>query len=323
MADIKKVYGIKHKNEDVRAASRSGGFFTAVSDVVLENNGVVYGCALNEQFLAEHRRATTKEERDLFRGSKYIQSDLNDVPSQVEKDLKNGITVLFSGVPCQVHGLINYLKLKNVDTSHLLTVEILCHGAPSPRIWSDFLNHKFDFSKITDVDFRDKKNFGWRDHIETVKVNGDEVSSKQYTGLFYSHVILRQSCFKCYYKKAERVSDITIGDFWRIENNDKAYDDDKGVSLVKLNSVKGQKYFDLCSNELVIREYPFATCIQPALNNNYNEPANRKQFWDEYSGDNILQLAEKYTAAPKPEFKDRLKSLIKRIIKRIIKLFIK
>lgn len=323
MADVKKVYGIKHKNEDVRAASRSGGFFTAVSDVVLENNGVVYGCALNEQFLAEHKRATTKEERDLFRGSKYVQSDLNDIPCQVEADLNNGATVLFSGVPCQVHGLLNYLKLKNVDTSNLLTVEILCHGAPSPRIWSDFLNNKFDFDKITDVDFRDKKNFGWRDHVETVKVNGDEISSKQYTGLFYSHVILRQSCFNCYYKKAERVSDITIGDFWRIENNDKEYDDDQGVSLVKLNTVKGQKYFELCSDKLVVREYPFATCIQPALNNNYNEPTNRKQFWEEYNGDNILQLAEKYTAAPKPGFKAEIKFLLKRIIKKAIKLFIK
>lgn len=323
MADIKKVYGIKHKSEEIRAASRSGGFFTAVSDIILENHGAVYGCALNEQFLAEHRRAATKEERDLFRGSKYVQSDMNDVPVQVEKDLKNGVTVLFSGVPCQVHGLLNYLKLKKVDTDNLLTVEILCHGAPSPRIWTDFLNNKFDFDKITDVDFRDKKNFGWRDHIETVNVDGKEISSKQYTGLFYSHVILRESCFNCYYKKADRVSDITIGDFWRIENNDKEYDDDKGVSLVKINTEKGNKYFELCRDRLTIREYPFATCIQPALNHNYKEPSNRKQFWDEYNGDNILQLAEKYTRPPKPAFKDRIKSLLKRIVKKIVKLFIK
>ena len=323
MADIRKVYGVKHKSEDVRAASRSGGFFTAVSDVVLENNGVVYGCALNEQFLAEHRRAATKEERNLFRGSKYVQSDMNDIPCQVEADLKNGTTVLFSGVPCQVHGLLNYLKLKNVDTTNLLTIDILCYGVPSPKVWRDFLKHKFDFSKITDVNFRNKKKFGWRSHYETIKIDNEEFSSNQYAGLFSTKLILRQSCFNCYYKNTNRISDITIGDFWKIENNDKAYDDNKGISLVKTNTVKGKEYFDLCKNSLIVNEYYLANCIQPVLSFNYKEPSKRSQFWEEYNGDNILQLAEKYTAKPKQGFKTKIKSLLKRIIKRAIKLLVK
>ena len=320
-----KVYGVKHQNEDIRAASRSGGFFTAVSDIVLEEGGVVYGVALNEHFLAEHRRAETKEIRDTFRGSKYVQADVGDALKQVEADLKQSKTVLFTGVPCQVHGLYNYLKLKNISTENLLTVEILCHGAPSPRVWEDFLKNKFDFSSIEAVDFRDKKNFGWRDHIETVTVKGEEFSSKDYTGLFYSHVILRESCFNCYYKKRNRVSDITIGDFWRIENNDKPFDDDKGISLVKINTVKGEKYFNQCANRLIIREYPIATCIQPALDHNYDAPKNRSDFWNEYNGENILELADKYPVYKEPvvdnSFKKRIKTLLKKTVKKTMKAF--
>lgn len=94
MKNIRTVYAVKHKNEKIRAVSRSGGIFTAISDIVFQNNGVVYGCALNDKFLAEHRRATTKEERDAFRGSKYIQSDIVDIYKQVRADLINGLEVL-------------------------------------------------------------------------------------------------------------------------------------------------------------------------------------------------------------------------------------
>jgi coenzyme F420-reducing hydrogenase beta subunit len=319
MAKYRTVYGVKNKNESVRAASRSGGFFTAVTDVILDNGGVVYGCALNENFLAEHRRATTKEERDSFRGSKYVQSDIEDVMKQVEKDLKESTTVLFSGVPCQVQGLLNYLNLKNVDVTNLITIDLICHGVPSPKVWHDFLVNKFDINKVENVDFRDKKNFGWRDHVETVTVDGTEISSKQYTGLFYSHVILRESCFHCPYKKTQRVSDITIGDYWRIENNDKEFDDDKGVSFVKLNTKKGEEYFNKCSDNLIIKEFPLATSIQISLDHNYSEPNNRKEFWDEYSSDNLLELADKYIKNNQQSLKNKIKNKIKKIMKKSLK----
>ena len=322
MALYKTVFGVKHKNESVRAASRSGGFFTAASDAVLDAGGIVYGVALDERFRAVHRRAETKAERDLFRGSKYVQDDVGLIFEQVEEDLKNGLTVLFSGVPCQNDGLLNYLRLKNADTKNLITLEILCHGAPSPKVWQDFLNTKYEFDAIEKVDFRDKKNFGWRDHVETVTVNGEEISSKEYTGLFYSHVMLRQSCFHCYYKRPERVSDITIGDFWRIENNDKAFDDDKGVSLVLVNTDKGNQLFQSCKKDLIIREYPFATCVQPALDHNYNEPSDRKAFWAEYTGDNVLQLAEKYSRTAQHKAERKWLSIAKKIIKKPLKVIL-
>ena len=310
MSEIRKVYGIKHKNEEIRAASRSGGIFTAVSDVVLKNGGAVYGCALTEDFYAIHKKAVDFRQRDAFRGSKYIQSSVGSIYRQIEDDLKYGTTVLFSGTPCQVHGLNNFLKLKKVDTEKLITMDILCHGVPSPAVWIDFLNANFDKDKIEKVDFRDKTNFGWRAHHETITAEGKEYSSRKFTELFYSHLILRDSCFDCQYKNTERIADITIGDFWRIENNDKVYDDDKCISLVMLNTPNGEKYFDECKDELIIRTYPIATCIQPAMSENYKRPAKKDAFWAEYKSENIMALTEKYTAKPAPTTKQKIRKIV-------------
>ena len=308
--NIEKVYGVKHKDETVRALSRSGGIFTALTDIILDKNGTVYGCALNADMLAEHRRAVTKEERDSFRGSKYIQSNINDCYALCLKDLRTGIPVLFSGTPCQIEGLKNYLNIKGADSEKLITVDILCHGVPSPMVWKDFLEEKFSDKSIDAVDFRDKKNFGWRNHIETVTADGKEESSRVFTDLFYSHLILRPSCFECNYKRRDRVSDITIGDYWRIENNDKLFDDDKGVSLVKINSEKGKMLFSECKESLIIKEFPLATSIQPALRCNYSSPVNREEFWKEYSTDTVENLMKKYTSSPPPTVKQRINTLV-------------
>lgn len=309
------VYGIKHNNEDIRAASRSGGFFTAVTDVILDDGGVVYGCVLNESFLAEHRRAETKTERDLFRGSKYIQSNIGDSLKGVKDDLASGKTVLFSGTPCQIEGLINFLKVSKSDMSKLITMDVLCHGVPSPMVWSDYLNAMADNGSVEAVDFRDKTNFGWRAHVETLKVNGKQISSENFKKLFYSHLILRPSCFNCNYKNIKRVSDITIGDYWRIENIDKAFDDDKGISLVMVNTAKGKEYFDRCKNDLIIKEFPLSKSIQPALSENYPKPNNREEFWKEYKTDNILQLIEKYVNSAPVTMKQKINTALFKILR--------
>lgn len=319
--DNEKVYGVKHKSESVRALSRSGGIFTAVTDVVLNDGGAVYGCALNESFLAEHRRAETKAERDLFRGSKYIQSNIGDSYKNAKQDLDSGKTVLFSGTPCQIEGLLNFLTLSRTDMSKLITVDIICHGVPSPMVWSDYLNATADFSSIEAVDFRDKANFGWRAHFETLTINGEQKSSDKFKKLFYSHLILRPSCFHCNYKNTKRISDITIGDYWRIENIDKAFDDDKGISLVMINTDKGKTYFEKCRKDLIIKEYLLPLSIQPALSRNYRYPENRESFWKEYKHDNVLELTEKYTAQPLPTLRQRINSILFRLLRiaRVIK----
>lgn len=150
-----KVYAVQHKNETVRAASRSGGIFTEVSDWILTNNGVVYGCVLDESFRAVHIRTECAEDRDRMRGSKYIQSKLGGTYKNVRKDLTNGRIVLFTGTSCQVAGLKQYL---GKEYENLLCVDIICHGVPSSKVWGEYLHWQEgkNKAKVLKVDFRNK-----------------------------------------------------------------------------------------------------------------------------------------------------------------------
>lgn len=166
------AYGARHKDLSQVERSRSGAAFVAISDYILEHGGVVYGAGYESHFRVVHKRAVSKEERDEFRGSKYVQSDLTGVFKQVRKDLKEGLTVLFTGTPCQTAGLHSFISKKLREK--LFLVDIICHGVPSPYIWRDYLDYleKQNSAEITYVNFRDKQQFGWKDHHETFKFNG-------------------------------------------------------------------------------------------------------------------------------------------------------
>ena len=163
------AYAARHKDMDEVMKSRSGAAFVAISDYILEQGGVVYGAGYKDHFRVAHKRATTKEERDEFRGSKYVQSDLTGVFRQVKQDLKNGLTVLFSGTPCQTSGLNSYVGKKL--RGNLVLIDIVCHGVPGPYIWRDYLAYleKKQGDTITMVNFRDKEKYGWGAHHETFK----------------------------------------------------------------------------------------------------------------------------------------------------------
>lgn len=170
------AYAARHKDMKEVETSRSGAAFIAISDYVLENGGVVYGAGYTDHFRVVHKRAVTKEERDEFKGSKYVQSDLTGVFRRVKQDLKDGLTVLFSGTPCQTAGLHSYIGKKL--RANLILVDIVCHGVPGPYIWRDYIAYleKKQGDKICWVNFRDKQKFGWKAHHETFKfVNGGGV----------------------------------------------------------------------------------------------------------------------------------------------------
>ena len=154
------AYGARHKNMNEVATSRSGAAFIAISDYVLNSGGVVYGAGFTDHFRVVHKRAITKEQRNEFKGSKYVQSDLTGVFRKVKKDLRAGLTVLFSGTPCQTAGLTSYVgtKLRN----NLFLVDIVCHGVPSPYIWRDYLNYLENQkgAEIVHADFREKEKNG-------------------------------------------------------------------------------------------------------------------------------------------------------------------
>lgn len=292
-----KVYAVQHKSKTVRAASRSGGIFTAVSDWILTNNGVVYGCVLDESFRAVHIRAECAEDRDHMRGSKYIQSKLGDTYKNVRKDLINGRIILFTGTSCQVAGLKQYL---GKEYENLLCVDIICHGVPSPKVWSEYLHWQEgkNKAKVLKVDFRNKTDFGWRAHKETLTFeNGKRVSSNVFTTLFYGHSILRPSCYECPYKSVMHPGDITIADYWGIEKAAPEFDDNKGVSLVLVNNEVGERVFEKVKKTVRWKETKLEDSMQPPLRAPFPEPENRALFWADFSNRSFDYIAKKYAGA--------------------------
>lgn len=267
--DKPEAYGARHKDIKEVETSRSGAAFIAISDWILEQGGVVYGVGYKDHFRVAHKRAVTKEQRNEFKGSKYVQSDLGDIFLQVKKDLRDGKIVLFSGTPCQTSGLNSFVG-KNLRPN-LYLVDIVCHGVPSPYIWRDYISYyerKYK-KKIVSVDFRDKKEYGWRSHKETfILDNGKKITPKYnpFTELFYKHIMLRLSCGICYFCNTTRPSDITIADFWGWEKTNPEFNkDDKGVSLLLINTEKGEKIFNLIKDNFNTFQAKLEDCLQSNL----------------------------------------------------------
>lgn len=307
-----KVYAVKHKDEAIRADSRSGGIFTAISDQFLDS-GVVYGCIMESPYKAVHIRTISKEQRDLMHGSKYIQSELGDTFKSVKADLESGLHVLFSGVPCQVAGLRNYLG-KEYD--NLLCIDVLCHGVPSRKVWEAYVKwqEKENKSIVKRVNFRDKSEAGWRDHVESLTfMDNKKISSNIYTTIFYSHNSLRKSCYHCPYKSIVRQGDISIADYWGVENNAPEFDDNKGVSLVLVNTDEGMKCFENAKSAIDWKETNIETSMQNALRISYPEPETRDQFWKDFNSKDFSYIAKKYGGLI--SIRERAIRKVKRIVK--------
>lgn len=289
-----EIYAVRHKDMHEIETSRSGAAFIAISDYILDNGGIVYGVGYKDHFRVAHKRATTKEERNEFKGSKYVQSDLEGIFRQVKEDLKKGNTVLFSGTPCQTAGINSYIGKKLRE--NLVLVDIVCHGVPSPYIWRDYLVYieKKYKSKVVKVNFRDKSRIGWSGHIESfVFENGNKIESKKYTDLFYKHIMLRPSCGNCHYTNFRRPSDITLADFWGWEKTDKDINaDNKGISLCVLNTQKGLNIFNLIGAHINVVPVQFKNCLQPNLLHPTLLHPNSKKFEKYYISRDFGNLIE-------------------------------
>lgn len=313
-------YAVKHRSDKVRMQSSSGGMFTAVSDYVLRQGGTVYGAAFNNDFSVSHRRAENTRERNLLRGSKYVQSDLGHTFLQVKTDLASGIPVLFSGTPCQVAGLRLFLLQKKICTDRLYLCDLVCHGVPSSKIFQDYLSAlqaKFH-SEIRSIAFR-YKPAGWR--AQAVKINFYNGATYQsaafndpYYRLFLSNVILRNSCYCCPFANLRRTSDLTIGDFWGIEKTMPEFEDKKGVSLVLVNTEKGRQLFQAVKPMLEIRFLRSKQGMQPNLNKPSIPSPKTDAFWLDYQTHGFKFVARKYAGAG---LKGSMKRSAKNILKRL------
>lgn len=315
-----KAYALRHKNLDEVNTSRSGAAFICLSDWIIENGGVIYGAGYSEGFRVIHKRAETREQRDEFKGSKYVQSDLNKVFRMIKTDLEEGRLVMFSGTPCQTSGLSSYIGPHKRNRLYL--VDIVCHGVPAPSIWKDYLSYieKKYRAKIISVNFRDKTELGWTAHMESFVLNSVKIYRQTFSNMFYKHIMFRPSCKVCHFANLVRPSDLTLADFWGWQNwNPSLNIDDKGISLVLCNTEKGKQLFHDISTMATIEEVDIFKCLQPNLQHPSRFSTEYLQFEKDYKRFGFKYVARKYGDVG---YKGMIVNFIRKV-KRIIKVLFK
>lgn len=265
------------KSMDQRMISQSGGLFGIIAEFFLNNGGVVYGAIVNDDFSIVHERVDNNVLLKKIHGSKYVQSDLRGIYFKVKDDLNNGKKVLFSGTPCQVEGLRKYLHR---DYDDLFCIDIICYGVPSPILWKSFLHYKCQGKgRIKNVNFR-AKEYGWHECKTKIELEDSDIVTKEWTYLWGSGLPLRPSCYSCQFTNIERVGDITLGDCWGAEKLSGLADDvNKGVSLVIINSNKGNHIFEKIREYIECERINLNDFLQPRLTYPVYKPIDREDFW--------------------------------------------
>ena len=311
-----RAYAAYNLEEDVRLASSSGGVFTLLAEYVLEQDGIIYGAAMNG-IQVTHVRVADREGLDQLRGSKYVQSDIGRTYIQAKGDLDAGKTVLFTGTPCQIEGLKMFLR-KDYET--LITMDIICHGVPSPMVWEKYvaLREKEAGASALQTFFRHKK-YGWKDFSMFLEFSNKTQhvyrhSEDVFMKAFLYDLCLRPSCYQCSFKKVNRVSDITVADFWGIDAVCPEMDDDRGTSLVMIHTEKGNRIFDAISGKLRYQSVDFkeATRYNSAMTCSAAMPENRNVFMENVHAQDLEVLVRKY-AKDKLTVKDIVKKLLKKL----------
>lgn len=296
-----QVFAAKHKSGDVLERSSSGGMFTAFSDYILNKGGTVYGCGYDNDFKLAHQRAIDRSSRNSLCGSKYVQSDLRDCFVQIKKDLMDGRDVCFIGTPCQCAGLQSFLT--NTDTLRLLTIALICHGVPSPKLFQEYLEYCSKKRKARIIDYEHRPKHRHWGHVERAKFiydNGDSdsdsVLSQGWKWLFYTNAALRPCCYECPWAKSGHTADVTVGDYWGIEDCMPDFYDKMGVSAVLINTKKGEYVFGEIADALEIRCSSFRDVIRK--NQNLTAPSvpltDRDDFWRIYHQKGFSALITKY-----------------------------
>ena len=274
------VYAARFKDEKKLRESQSGGVFSAIAEAILARGGVVYGVAYSENYKISHCKITKKEALNSIKGSKYVQSNLDGI---------------FSGVPCQVENLRK--QTERLKRGKLITIDILCHGVGAPKVWEDYLHYleiKYS-SSLQNVNMRNKL-LGWKGGIETYTFkNKKRIITESYLYLYFSHYIQRESCFNCPYTNLKRVGDISLGDFWHWEKTShQEFRDNKGISLVLINSSIGKEIFEEVSDSLEIIPSNTEECMQNVLRKSVEPNIKRNAFLKDYNKKGFKYVAYKY-----------------------------
>lgn len=320
-----EVYAAKNKDESIRMQSSSGGIFTLLAEKVIQEGGVVFGAAFDVNWEVMHTYAETMEGLVDFRGSKYMQSRIGTAYQDAEYFLKQGRKVLFSGSPCQIKGLKLFLR-KNYD--NLIAVDFICHGVPSPKVWREYLKETIARKSgknsvlpypipckigIDTVNFRSKST-GWKKYSFALTLSETSVEGVKNTVLlssvfsenpfmraFLADFILRPSCYSCPSKSGRSGSDLTIADYWAIPQVAPEFDDDKGVSLVLVQTEKGKSFYQSLKEKttFIVTSYQEAQGANGGFKEKTPMHPKRSRFFTEFAqSDDIIGLIDRTLRIP-------------------------
>lgn len=304
--DTPRVFAAYSKDESVRLDSTSGGIHSMLANAMYAKDAFIGGAVYNEDHTVSQIIDDDPERLPEIRSSKYLQSNSEGVYKAIREQLKKGREVFFCGTPCQIHALYKYLGNKEIE--NLTTCDFICRGVNSPKAflkYMDMLERQYG-AKARSIKFKAKK-WGWHNFSLRVEFeNGKEYCKDRWHDLFFIGYLqagnfTRPSCYQCHFKGFPQKSDITLADFWGIEKNDKTMDQDKGTSLVMVNSEKGMKLFDAIKNSIVYREFSIEDARRgnPAMDGSLKAAKpNRKEFFDALDKENFETVAKKYFPPP-------------------------
>lgn len=310
------AYAVYAKDSMIREESSSGGMFTLLAEKVLEKKGIIFGAAFDDKWQVKHIAIDDANKLYLLRGSKYLQSNTEDTFMQVKNALNKEKEVLFSGTECQIVALKKFL---GKEYCNLITVGVLCHGVPSQKVWKKYLEfrEKEVNSKVGNINFRNKRP-GWKEYSLTIRFkNGEEYSEIFYQDLymkmFLNNICLRPSCHACRFKELNRKSDITIGDFWGIEQIASEMDDNRGTSLVLVHSTKGMELLKSILNRVEIKEVDTNCSLPEEADSRHSVPIhrNREKFFKDIEKEDIDKLGKLLEDPINIKVKRRIKILLK------------
>lgn len=293
MSTVRKVYAFRNR-KDVLEKSSSGGAFTAIYEAIFSSftgKVSVYGAVFDSAFKVVHQKARNIQECNKFRGSKYVQSDMSGIYPEIQKDLENGDTVLFSGTPCQIYSVKSFCKKKEINTEKLYLIDVICHGTVSPFVWEDFvlwLEKKYG-SKLNEFQFRYKKS-RWKSypvmaHFENGKSLINTLDVRLYTELYLTALPLIEKCYCCRFANLDRQSDLSIGDFWGIQKVMPSFPKGDGTSEILVNTEKGEHLMQIIKQQtdVLIEECHSDGYIK--YQHNLCNPTSKPKAFDQFQKD--------------------------------------
>lgn len=308
------VYAGRLKDKSALMSSSSGGAFTALSDAFLKSGDAVVAAVYNyENHTVEFQMILDEKQRERAKGSKYMQSKPGDIYQEAYHWLMDNPKkeLLFVGMGCQSDGFRKFSEIKGIR-DRVYIVDIICHGSPSPKLWREYAEsiQKKD-GRITYLTFKDKRN-GWKSPTAYVKVNGSERPLKDYVKVFYNRCALRPSCYECLYATTERKTDMTIGDFWHIEETIPDFYDPNGNSLFLIHTGRGEELFEKIRDNMDYRLSNTAQCWQANLEAPTQKSEQRDVFWNDYQKKGIDFVIKKYGTVPmKTKVKNKLFKILR------------